>query len=169
MDMMEEETFSRADVRLDMYNLDAEVQKQSSLCQYWNEKEAKAKKDKDYCEIQLKVVLADVELALRKDTSLGKQTEASLKALVEINPEVKKARYALADAWHEVGMHSAVVKALDHKKKQLENAISLWMRDYYIDPGKSPNNRISSDLRSYMNRSRRNHPEIENDDPETED
>lgn len=85
----------------------------------------------------LAVCEAELALSIRKRPKkygMSSVREAAIKSLVLIQPERKKAIGRLHKAMHRQGMFEARVKALDHKKKSLENLVTLWSRDYFSRP-----------------------------------
>lgn len=158
MNIFTEETL-REDVHLDLLNLDSEIQKQPGLYQYWADQLADAKRETGRAEIALKVRLGEVERDFRKNglPSGNKVTEASIKAELESEPEIRDLRNALTDAYHAQGLRESTVRALDHKKAQLDNAVRLWSNGYYQDPKRDGrSNNASDDMRGHLNRKRNN-------------
>jgi hypothetical protein len=125
------------DVRINKYKLDEECEKQSSLYYYWAEKNAEAKKILSQSQDLLKYTLAETETNIRKnwdDTKDGKQTEGSIKAKVETTPKIKSIKEQIIENEHQVNVLSAAVSAMEHRKSELNNLVSLHLGGYYATP-----------------------------------
>ena len=87
-------------------------------------------------ENRLKLVLAEQETAIRERASQQgeKTTEASVKAALEINPKVREVREELAGAYETQYSLEAGVKALEHRKSELNDLVVLWVKSYYSAP-----------------------------------
>ena len=151
------------DVLLNKFKIDEECEKQSSLYYYWANKLADAKSELDKAEDQLKLGMAENELSIREkwDDSWGKITEAAVKARLE--KEVSTYREEIRNCQKEVYILEAGVKALDHKKSQLDNLTTLLVKGFYATPngGKNRdiNDEVSETVRSKMNKRRKNSEE----------
>lgn len=85
----------------------------------------------------LAVCEAELALDIRKRPKKYKMStvrEGAIKSLVMIQPARRKALSRLHQAQHKQGIFEARVKALEHKKKALENLVKLWSSDYFAKP-----------------------------------
>jgi hypothetical protein len=125
------------DVRINKYKLDEECEKHSSLYYYWAEKNADAKKILSQSEDLLKYTLAETEITLRKnwdDSKDGKQTENGIKAKLENHPNIRKIKEQIIENQHQVNILSAAVSAMEHRKSELNNLVSLQIGGFYSTP-----------------------------------
>lgn len=125
------------DVRINKYKLDEECEKHSSSYYYWAEKNAEAKKVLSQSQDLLKYTLAEVEMGIRKtwdDTKDGKQTEPAIKAKLETTPKIKTIKEQIIENEHQVNILSAAVSAMEHRKSELNNLVSLHLGGYYATP-----------------------------------
>lgn len=102
------------------------------------------KVEADIAKEEVKRAEAEIELAIRKSPGrfkIDKPTEGAIKAAVEVS-ESRKAtlrvwrdvQLKLIDAEHEAGVLGAVCKALENKKKALEDLVVLQGRSYFAEP-----------------------------------
>ena len=125
------------DFQIDKNNLDAEWLRQSNLYNKYAAKAADARRDFDECKNVLEVVKAEVSLSIRQSPEhhgISKVTEAVINQTVEIQGAVKDAQNDVVIARYQHEICSAAVNALDHKKKALENLVTLFMADYFSSP-----------------------------------
>ncbi len=97
--------------------------------------EAKANVDRAKATLDLQD--ANLEKAIRLDPDnyqLTKVTEASVQAAVLSHRKHQIAYEELTEAKRIAGILQGAVNALDHKKKSLENLVSLHLAGYYAQP-----------------------------------
>jgi len=157
--MSENETRSfTADVNINKFKLDEECAKQPSLYHFWSEKLANAKAAVNDATDKLKLTESERELAYRSMTELPggvKSTEASIKSCVETDGAVKAAKQELREAQAVQYKLEAGVRALDHRKSELDNLTQLYIKNYYSRPDGAPgsaNDTASADLRKNLNK-----------------
>lgn len=126
----------KSDLALDLFHLDTEVQRQAQLYLHYSEQASDARKERDTAALKLDTRTAEIELALRANPPGGKITEGGIKAHLDADPELKDLRAAVIEANYGLSLLEGVVRGLDHKKSQLDNAVRLWSAGYYQDPGR---------------------------------
>lgn len=136
----------------DKHRLDEEWEKQAPLyfeyarkLERANTKIDESKAEVDVLKNELDVERAEVELIIRrkpaKYTGVEKATEAIIAAAVKVHPRVQRAQVKMQEASRMVivaknraGILAAAVKALDHRKKALENLVWLHGQNYFSEP-----------------------------------
>ena len=122
---------------LDKNRLDEEWENQPRLYHKYAELLADARADYDYAKAACDDQEAETSLRVRKnpeDYGLDKTTEDVVKKTTEIQKEYRKAKEAVIVAKHKVEKLDAIVRALDHRKRALENLVSLRLANYYAEP-----------------------------------
>ena len=149
---MEERIFSE-DVSINRYRLEEECEKHPGVYHYWAEKLAEAKAECDDAELELSRTLASSEIALREGAEVSgkKITENGVKAALEVDAKVKAARDAVKAAFRTRYRIEAGVKALEHKKSELDNLVQLYAKSYYARPDGGPRP-TGTDMASIDNR-----------------
>lgn len=86
---------------------------------------------------RIDVVLAEVAADIRtnpEEYGIGKVTESAISESLQRSVIVKDAKAKLIEAQHSVGILSAAVGALDHRKKALEKLVDLRLSNYFSSP-----------------------------------
>ena len=125
------------DISVDQNDLDHEWVAQPKNYFRYAAELADARRDQDQAKAELDLVQAELDQAVRSDPEkfgLSKATEASIKAVVLAQAEYTSAQQAMLKAKHDVDVLQAAVGALDHKRKALENLVTLWLNNYYSSP-----------------------------------
>lgn len=65
---------------------------------------------------------------------LSKVTEAGIKSAVAGSDEMKKALQRIIDKKHDVDILQSAVTAMDHRKRALENLVTLHGQQYFSSP-----------------------------------
>jgi hypothetical protein len=92
------------------------------------------------CKARVALVKATVSMEVRRspeDFEVDKVTDASVAAAVASNKRVTQAEDRLIDAKHDLERWEAAVTALDHRKKALENLVTLHGQGYFSEPSLS--------------------------------
>lgn len=134
---MKSERSNESDLSIDRDCLDVEWENQSSLVFHWCEVLAEARLSYETTKSDYDVAKANCERTIRdKPEKFGitKLTEASVAAALTIHPKVLAAEAAVRGARHAVDVANAMVTALDHKKRALENLVQLHSMGYFSDP-----------------------------------
>ncbi len=125
------------DLQINENALDKEWLKQASNMYNSCVELAEARKQFEKQKLAVDVIFAQVEMSIRSDAENAgakKPTESNIKAMVEIDPRCIKAQEDLIEARNKIALMEAVVQALDHKKKALENLVTLWSQGYFAEP-----------------------------------
>ncbi len=104
----------------------------------------RAKANEEMVKDELKAVVAELDLDIRSNPSkygLEKVTEGAIEKVVilqskhaKAQKKVYKARQQCIKAQHDSNVADAAVKTMDHKKKALEDLVTLQGRDYFSSP-----------------------------------
>ena len=130
-----------SDIRIDPDALDVENLDQPLLVFKYNAALSEAKDEMDSAKENLDITRAEVGLEVRdnpEEFNLEKSTEGAIKAAVEMDERVQKARDRVAKARHDVGVLSAVTTALEHRKRSLDNLVRLHAQEYFSGPTGGP-------------------------------
>jgi len=124
------------EIKINKYKLEDECEKQASTYLYWATKNADAKSALNEADDALKLIVSGRDLSTRNNwnESWGKQTENSIKAVVESNNQVLMAKKNLADYQREVNTLSAAVSAFEHRRDELKNLTGLLIGGFYSAP-----------------------------------
>jgi len=122
---------------VDQYRLDSEWVRQSRIYNYYAERAADAKREADEAKSKLALIEAKLRLAIVSspdEYGLAKTTEKVVDAAIVVQPECIDAARDMRDARYNADCIASLLTALDHKKKALENLVSLQARDYFSEP-----------------------------------
>lgn len=117
------------------------------------EEYANKKVELDSLQDNLKLTLAEEEMRIRTnwaDTD-GKMTESSVAAKLILSLKVKEAKEAIRDKQKEVNILDAAKDAMEHRKHNLDNLVSLLIGGFYSTPDggrkQTPASSIEADYR----------------------
>ncbi len=125
------------DVAIDVDALDIQWAKQASLFGKYCMEQTGARAKLDAIKERLDVKVAGLGLKIRANPAtfgLDKVTEASVQAVILLDPECAKLREEIAVAQYELEVMGAAVRALDQKKSALENLVRLQGQNYFAGP-----------------------------------
>lgn len=125
------------DFQIDPHALDVEWLRQPELYHIYAGKLADAKRNLEELKHEQDRVEAELQIAIRDnpdDYGLPKVTEAVVAAAVKDLPAYQRAQKAVVIAKHIVDLLQADCTALDHKRKALENLVTLHGLDYFSEP-----------------------------------
>jgi len=166
------ETSYEEDVKIDLFNLHYEWEKQSGLYMKWARKYASAVKERILVEEKLKLIRtenkrlleemrAEIDAEIRLDPGKygfdKKPTETAIAGLVishykykkvdaEGVEEVMKAVEEYAQAVEREEILKGATVAMSHRKVSLENEVQLFLSGYYSDP------KIPKDLKDVVSK-----------------
>lgn len=158
------------EVEFDRFALDVVSEKHSGIYLYWAQALAEAKAYRDAVKDQYDLIVAERELYIREHAETifkkidGKVTEAVIKAGIQCDAEVQAALQKTRDAAKIVYTLEAAVKAMEHRKDSINNAIQLWIKGYYSKPdggkavARADNNStdaIANDVRKNLSQKKR--------------
>jgi len=135
--MKQLEDFAEKILHIDKHNLDEEWLAQPEMFFWYAEKLADARADVERAKANLQVTAADLDSQIRErpeDFGIVKTTEAALKAAVLCQDDYREAQRVLIEAEHTSDLFDAAVKALDQRKRALENLVSLHGQSYFATP-----------------------------------
>lgn len=122
---------------IDLGNLEQEWVRQPKLYGRYSAKLADAKKDLSEAKAAEEVAEADVKRRIRRNPSkygINKITEPAVKEAMILHPLYQKAVTAVNEAKHAVDVLEGLVNTLDHRKRTLENLVSLFGMNYFARP-----------------------------------
>jgi hypothetical protein len=132
--MMSEE---KSILQIDEYNLDIEWKNQPTAYFDMATKLAEAKAELDISKTEFDVLKAKISMDVRSNPDsygLDKLTESTVSNAVVCQEEYIITYERINKAKHKVDLLQAAVVALDHKKKALENLVSLHGQKYFSEP-----------------------------------
>lgn len=124
-------------LQIDEHQLDIEWKNQPSLYYKAASKLADVRQRYDEAKAELDLCYAGLSLQIRDNPDifeLNKVTDKSVEACILTQKEYRMAQKELWDAKHKVDVFQARVTALDHRKKALENLVSLRLAEYFSEP-----------------------------------
>lgn len=133
---------------LDETQLDREWVEQPKLYFDYATQLADTKLHYEETKVDLDVVRADLDLAIRanpEDYDLDKVTEKTIESRILQEEEYKSALKKVRQAKHEVDLLQAAVVALDHRKHALQNLVSLHGQQYFAAPRADEHGREAAD------------------------
>lgn len=122
---------------LDKNRLDMEWARQPGLYHEYALILADARKEHEQAKADKELVEAEQSKKIRENPEsfgLERVTEAGLEKAVGLTREYRAVVKRVIDAKHAVDVAEAVVWTLEHRKKALENLVTLRMADYYSEP-----------------------------------
>ncbi|HEC65474.1 MAG TPA: hypothetical protein ENI23_09275 [bacterium] len=125
------------DLKIDEFNLDKEWLNQQNLYFEYASQLAEVRKQLDEAKSQFELVKADLDKAIRTDPQeygLVKITETVVASTIVLQSEHMIASQAVIEAKYKVAILDAAVNALDNRRKSLENAVVLWVKNYSSKP-----------------------------------
>jgi hypothetical protein len=124
------------DIKINKFRLEIECEKHSASYYHWANRLAEAKSKLNEDDDYLKLISAQRELSIRNNwlDSYGKQTEGAIKAVLETDETIIKAKKTLSDSQRDVNHLIAAVSAMDHRKSELDNLVTLLVKGFYSAP-----------------------------------
>jgi len=122
---------------LDKDRLDEEWVNQPLLYQEYAIKLANARAKHEQAKTELELVTAELDSQIRGNPSvfgIEKTTEGAISNTILLQKEYKTAVNDMLELKHTMDVLQAVVYALDHRKKSLENLVELRLADYFSSP-----------------------------------
>lgn len=124
-------------IDIDLDRLEQEWLEQPTRMQNACKRLAKAKKKVAEAKANLELVHAKCGIKVRKTPrkyGLTKVTEPGIKETILTLQEYQDAQQLHIDAVYMKDNLEALVSALDHRKKALENEVTLWSQGYFSTP-----------------------------------
>jgi len=123
-------------LEIDLLDLHLEWQKQSLLYKQYSSKlsEYSIQKDEDKKKIDREYARLDLKFRREKKEKKEKFLESEIKSLIEVDPFYIKKWNLYFGISRIVGDLQNAVRALDQKKRSLENEVQLYQSGYYSTP-----------------------------------
>ena len=125
-------------MEVDLNNLEREWSEQAKRHYEFCKIAAERRKVHAMKKAALDVAEAQAAKAIRKKPDKygtdGKLTEPMVKASISLHPLYAKAEQEVIDAKYDLDIAEAAVSASEHRKKALENEVSLWSQGYFAKP-----------------------------------
>jgi hypothetical protein len=124
-------------IDIDNLALDKEWMEQAGIYLRWARKLAKAKLTHAEAKAQLEVDEALLSKVIRdkpENFGIQKVTEPVIESTIKLQQSYQKSLRNLNEAKYSVDKIQAVVDALEHRKKALENAVTLHIQGYTAEP-----------------------------------
>jgi hypothetical protein len=125
------------DIEINENDLEAEWLEQPSLMLYYSERYAEAIHKRDMRKIRLDYVFADIDSDIRKNWNKhfdSKPTEVALKNYITKDARYRKAEKLHINAVRDVNILAGVKTSFDHRKRALENLVSLRISGFHSEP-----------------------------------
>jgi hypothetical protein len=119
------------DKMIDFNNLQFEWARQPDLAEAYERELAEANKAVAEAEEGVEVYKAQAFLKAHEEI---KSPVDKVKAAADLDPKYRSAVRELVEAKHKRDLIRAAVKGIDVKKPALENAVSLWVKQYFSTP-----------------------------------
>ena len=123
---------------IDLNNLEREWVEHVSKVREFTERSAETKRKeaeaKATMELAEATLLRDIRSNPDKFGLAPKPTEGAIKNCVLYQKRYKDAERAYIQAKYDNDLVDAAVKTLDHRKRALENLVSLWSQGYFATP-----------------------------------
>ena len=152
------------DLHIDESNLEQEWIEHASRYMYYAEAWSDAVKMKDLAKQKLDIIHAELDEYYRLNWdrySEYKVTEASLESKIIRHEKYKKALAIYNKHNHNVNLLSSVKTAFEHRKKALENLVSLLITGFHSEP-RQRRGESHVKLHSSMKKSLAKNPRIAN-------
>ncbi len=144
------------DVNVNRFRLDEECEKQAAIYHNYAEALADARTATDAAKDLLSLDLAEEEIRIRAEFEANgtKATEASVKAALETQEKIKASRKQLREAQARQYEAEAAVKAMEHRKSELDNLTTLFSRAYFSLPegSRGVTSQVGGSVRDQLNR-----------------
>lgn len=130
----------KEDVKIDPNNLEKEWLEQPSLYVYYAEAHADALHQRDLAKSRMDYTYSKLYSKVKKDWDKhfdSKPTESALKEYILKNATFKKAEKVLINAARDANILAGAKTAMDHRKRALENLVSLRISGFHSDPSTS--------------------------------
>ena len=127
----------KSDLDIDMNDLEGEWLKQPSLFMYYSEAHAEAIKERENAKNNLDIVDAQLDSEIRRDWEkhwTKSPTETAVKNWVLQHEKHKKALDLFNDKSHSVNLLQSAKSAFDHRRKALENLVTLLVTGFHSEP-----------------------------------
>jgi hypothetical protein len=125
------------DIKIDVNDLAGEWQNQASLYLYYSEGYSEAIRDRDKAKNDLEIIDAQLDKEIRRDWEKHfdkSPTETAIKGWIIQQEKHKKYLDIYSKLSHTANLLQSAKNALDHKRKALENLVSLKIAGFHSEP-----------------------------------
>ena len=122
---------------IDIYQLDQEWVKQPKNYYYYASEMVIARKNWEECKASKDLVEAELSKSIRSTPSeygIEKVTEGSITTAIISDEKYQDEITSVINAKNKVDTIQAILDALEHKKKALENIVQLQLANYFAQP-----------------------------------
>jgi hypothetical protein len=159
------------DVSINRNKLDLEAERTPEIFAEYATQLSEVRGEKDRLDAKLRLLKSNKYLYYQLNPFKDmKTTEASIKSMVEVDPDVIETQKQLLSVQKSVDILTAAVEAISHRRSQLKNLTMLWIGGYYSLPGQSRsddvyNDEVSDNMRAKLRKKARQfqNSEIEDD------
>jgi len=127
----------KRDLDIDMNDLEGEWLKQPSLFMYYSQEHSEAIKERENAKNNLDVIDAQLDSEIRRDWEkhwTKSPTETAVKNWVLQHEKHKKALDVFNEKSHSVNLLQSAKSAFDHRRKALENLVTLLVTGFHSEP-----------------------------------
>ena len=127
----------KKDIEINDNNLKEEWERQAGLYLYYSLQLSDAEAEKNKAKEDVDVVMAQLDREIRekpKTFEIEKITEGVVKSTILLQEEYTNAQDSYVKKIYNVSILQGVIRAFDHKKKALENLVTLHMAGYHAEP-----------------------------------
>lgn len=153
---MEEERKLSEDLKIDKFDLDTEAEMHAASYDYWSQRLADARSEKDDADDRVTLIMSEVELEIRKNPPQDlKVTEQVIKSLVLADKRVQEYKKELREIKEDVYHLDAAVKAMEHRKGKISDLVDLYVSGYFSKPEgrrRGVNRQVGDEIRRNLNR-----------------
>lgn len=133
------EKAAKSALEIDLDRLHEEWAAQAPMYKDWADILAEARADLAEAKSARDAIEAEIKLDMRRhpeeyELPGSKPTDDTIKSAVLLEPRYKKADSVVINLQYEVETIQGTVTALDHRKKALENEVSLRLANYFSMP-----------------------------------
>lgn len=122
---------------IDELKLEEEWKYQSEQFYNWSTEVSKLQRDVDRAKVDDKVTRAETFTDVQKNPKeyglADKPTVDSIKATVELHPDVLKSTKAVIESEYQLSSAKDCVASLEMRKRSLTMLTELWIKNYYSD------------------------------------
>ena len=150
---MSERSFAE-DVKIDKFDLDGEAKEQPSIYQYWSNRAARARRDRDMAKMDYEVRRAELAVAFRASSD-KKVTNDQVEEYLTSHAELRGLRKQWIEADFVYNDLESGCTALEQKKSMIENLTKLHLNNYFSRPqGYSRDQALGESFRADLGSSR---------------
>lgn len=132
----------KKDIHINVQDLESEWINQPSLMVDYNDLYAVAIFERDELKVKLEYTAAKLDSEIRKDYSKfgfdSKPTEAAIKNTIIFQKQYVKLMKKMLLAAKQANLMSGVRTSFEHRKKALENLVTLHVTGFYSEPRNKP-------------------------------